>query len=253
MLALQQNFNDLSGAEEQAALDLAANDPVYDPNILNTLGDRALVGSEVDYASLQIGDTGSEAHLGIIGDMATVSSGEFGKMGTLEKDVDQSVQARVGDRSFNLSDQAQMRHEDRVQGIEELNYDVPEMPNVYDLDDMQLAIAAAYEQLEMAGINASDLNAAMAAGGPDNDFETLSALYDIAEQNQLEHVTEYLQNVDQSFVIMQMDQGIENVVPAIEANAPAFAMNDPRYDMPDPELEQQYSGPAFNSAGMGMG
>ncbi|MGH1377062.1 MAG: hypothetical protein ACRBCK_12020 [Alphaproteobacteria bacterium] len=257
MLALQQNFNDMSGAEEQAALELVVNDPavndaVYNPNILDTLGERALVGSEVDYASLQVGDTGSEAHLSVLGDMATVSSGEFGKMSAIEKDVDQSVKARMGDRSFNLSDQAQVRHENLVQGADELNYDIPEMPNVYDLDDMQLAIAAAYEQLEMAGISASDLNAAMAAGGPDNDFETLSALFDIAQDNKVEHVTDYIQGVDQAFVQVQLDQGIENVVPALDTTMPEFAMNDPRFDVPEPEVDSQYGGPSFGAGGMGM-
>lgn len=258
MLALQQNFNDMSGAEEQEALELvvnapAVNDAVYNPNILDTLGERALVGSEVDYASLQVGDTGSEAHLSVLGDMATVSSGEFGKMSAIEKDVDQSVKARMGDRSFNLSDQAQVRHENLVQGADELNYDIPEMPNVYDLDDMQLAIAAAYEQLEMAGISASDLNAAMAAGGPDNDFETLSALFDIAQDNKVEHVTDYIQGVDQAFVQVQLDQGIENVVPALDTTMPGFAMNDPRFDVPEPEVDPQYGGPSFGASGMGMG
>ncbi len=144
----------------------------------NMLKDPNFEHHDVDYVSLLIGDSGNEQALGQIMDMADTSSGELGKMRTLERDVDQNVMRLQGSLSKNLSDMHQNRH----QAMEN-------MPNVTGPEDVEPAIAAVYEQLEQAGIPEADLIGALAAGGPEDNVATLAALNDMAG----EELGEYIQ------------------------------------------------------------
>ncbi len=226
---LLNNFNDESGITDYGS---AANEEHYSTLLQNVTD---LQGSDIDYASLQLGDFSSDDALKeLLNDDS--ASGELGKSAALERMADKSVEARAGSLSKNMSEIEQTKHENfELNTPDKLDFDTPDMPIISESDyDLQAATAYIFEELLEAGVPESDLNHAMAAGGIDDNRATIAEFHDLAQDNNI-HLTDYIQDVDQAYVTMQITDGIQNIVPALGTiDAPQLAMNDDSYEQPIP-------------------
>ena len=205
--------------------------------VLDELGSRALVGQEVDLLSLQLGDTGSEAHLGVVENMASASSGELGKLSALERDVDQNNLRLQGDRSFNLSDGGQAN--------QEMIFDQADMPHPSETNP---AIQALYMVMLGAGVSPNQLSETVEANASNGDLDAaaaanllednaaLEALYEIAEKFGNSDLNEYMQDAH-SFVVAGMaESGIKDL--------PEVIGTEPEPDAATPDAEFAITAPS---------
>ncbi len=246
---------DQIGSADPLDLDTEAErQQYYDDLHLNP--ERLREGNNVDIMSQQLGDSGNENTLSSLNEMASVSGGELGKNRTLERDVDQSLQARTGDRSFNLSENRQEMHAAKWDG--ELN-DVstqddwsadevielkPDLNSLLAEHDPDLAAERLMEEILQRHPELEDdvYDASMAGDA----FAVLSALEEIAHVNDMGDLSQYAQGVNEAAA----DQGniramiylnplmpvvdIAGIDPDERSPAPAAAaaptLNDPVYN-----------------------
>lgn len=129
---------------------------------INDLGSRPLAHHEMEAISRIMGDVGSEAHLALIGEMASTSSGKLGLNRTLAADVDEAVEARVGQtRSYNISAAARIEEED-------------------PLGPASVEVTQAYIDLESAGVPAEELNNTLNESDVYNPMGVMKAMADLA-------------------------------------------------------------------------
>ncbi len=90
-----------------------------------------------------------------------------------------------------------------------------DMPLLRDGEDMNPMIAALYMAFLPMGLSYGQLNEAMAAGGPENDRETLSVFHGFAEDNGMTGLAEFIQSVDEFAMQEQMNDGMKDVAPVV--------------------------------------
>ncbi|MGH1403952.1 MAG: hypothetical protein ACRBDL_06885 [Alphaproteobacteria bacterium] len=263
-MALTNHFTEKNGSDTFENVQLVAGDPLdlntaaereayYDELHLNP--ERMRDGNNVDVMSWQVGDSGNEGTLANLNDMASVTSGELGKNRTLERDVDQSLQARTGSRSFNLSDNRQEQHDARWEG--ELNEADPygewngsdALEFAPDVDallaerDPNIAVEYMIEELydKLPPELHDDVYDATMSG---DAYAQLSALEEIAHANDLNELSQYAQDVNKGFADagvaraaiyenpLELVVDVASLEPDEQAPAPVMptpAANDPVY------------------------
>lgn len=226
--------------EQDTATAELSNDP--DANVLDVLGDRPLVDDEVDQATRLLNDVAHEGLLHEVSEMATTSSGELGKLSTLEEMVDENFAARYGSRTYSLSDEGQMNDDlIMLKTPEELAAENGNMPFIGVSDqDHNVGVMAIYDYMaNMLNMDEDRLNQAMAAGGVDDNRSTLSSFYEIA--GSIPFIGQYIQALDNSIAQGQIEAGQKDVdpvvgtkpeveVPEVQINSLDLNPNDPRVD-----------------------
>ncbi len=263
-MALTNHFAEKNGLDQPDDLQLVAGDSLnldsaagreeyYETLHLNP--ERMRDGNNVDVMSWQVGDSGNEGTLANLNDMASVTSGELGKNRTLERDVDQSLQARTGSRSFNLSENRQEVHSARWEGEandvnpygdwsegDTLEF-APDLNALLAENDPNIAveylIAELYDKLPPE-LHEDVYDATMSGDA----YAQLSALEEIAHANDLDDLSKYAQDVNQGFANagvaraavyenpLELVVDITSIEPDEQAPAPVMpapAVNDPVY------------------------
>ena len=258
MPALKQQFEDVNGSDALYAPETAHEREQYFDNILKN---PDMTAYDNDDIALKMTDTGNEQAYYTMKAMADASGGELGLNHKLERAVDQKMERFDGSLSQNLSEGAQEVKQDYEAGLadkfgnwdegdaltlnapefEEIELNMPEIQYILESGDPNVAVQAIYFELAEMGIDPDELDAAMRAG---NDYDVLDALSQVAEDNGLDDVSQYGNDVQGAFADIGVPEAIQNVVPEITQVAPVLAANDPQWD-----LENQQ--PKMSSMAMG--
>ncbi|MGH1378874.1 MAG: hypothetical protein ACRBB3_08645 [Alphaproteobacteria bacterium] len=227
MVTLNQNFNERSDSAE-------ANNVLYE-NMLADANPNTL--AEYDDFARRNGNDSNEGALSVVRDSMDAAGGKAGvKLAGLGKLIDKSMEGREAadiDKSSNVSQKARIAEDELVENAaseaEELVYLTPDMATIGETEwELEAAIATVYEQLLSAGVPESDLNHAMAAGGPDDPRATVEVFFDLAEDNNIP-MTDYIQDLDQGFVNLQIANGDLDVKPLVGSD-PEITDNRPLVD-----------------------
>lgn len=220
MMALTQSFNEQKGVPH---FDAAANDAHFK----NILDDVNLRLNDIDVVYNAVTNSGNEQGFEQILELASVTGDKLGKMGELAEGVDQSMQAREGNRTVNLSGEERLEHreefltrQDQTQ-IETLDY-AP--PPVRSEDDLEMALSELCLLLDEAGVPEHEIQNALAAGGVDNNFAKLEAFKELAQDYKVPEAQGYLNIVENYLIEAKLLPE-----PVLAVAAPAFNPNDPRF------------------------
>lgn len=246
---LTQGFGKSSGFSAVIEPLAASNDGDYELNTAqgrdqyfdNVLSNPSLKAYDIDVISMKQGDVRSEVAANTLMHEASTTGDDFGINSTLERATDQVFEAYYSEdpsKSLNLSVDGDI-HDVLAFSPPELWLPEPALPAVLsEPDQMQACIAAVVLELEMAGVPESDLDKALASGGADNDAATIDALADLARENDVSSVKDYLSTmaVAQSFIggigqaalavatpDLAASPSYENVQP-VRKSAPVFGM-----------------------------
>lgn len=218
MLALNQNFNSRADSME-------ANNVLYE-QMLRDANPKTL--AEYDDFFRRNGNDSNEGALGVVRGAMDAAGGKAGaKLAGLGQLIDKNTEGREAAdaaRSSNVSQRARIVEEEQVIG--NLGYDVPEMAAIgHTKEELEVSLASVYEQLRAAGVPETDLNHAMAAGGVDDPRATVEKFFDLAQDNNLP-VTGYIMDLDQGFVQLQIEDGVDDIAPVVglEIDDPAMKM-----------------------------
>lgn len=222
MIALSQNFNKQN---IDPHFDAAKNADYFN----GMFQEVDLTQYDVDVVFNKLGDTGNEQAFAQVLELASVTGDKIGKMEGLAQGVDQSLEAREGNRTKNLSGEQRVEHKEELltrldQGqIETLDY-AP--PPVRSEDDLEMALSDLCLMMEEAGVSDCEIKKALAAGGPDNPYETVLAFKELADEYKIPEAQGYLNIVENDMIEAKLLPE-----PVLAVAAPAFAANDPRFDM----------------------
>lgn len=218
MITLNQDFN--SRADSVEASNILYEQMLSDANP-NTL-------AEYDDFFRRNGNDSNEGALSVVRGSMDAAGGKAGaKLAGLGQLIDKNTEGREAAdaaRSSNVSQRARIVEEEQV--IENLGYDVPEMAAIgHTKEELEVSLASAYEQLRAAGVPETDLNHAMAAGGVDDPRATVEQFFDLAQDNNIP-VTGYIMDLDQGFIQLQIEDGIDDIAPVV-----GLKIDDPTMEM----------------------
>lgn len=247
--------------------DPSANDALYDPDTAaerevfydNILKNPDMEVYNNDDIAWKLSDTGNEQAFYDLKERADTSGGELGLNHAIEKAVDNKMQRFDGSLSQNLSEAAQETKKDYEAGItdkfgnwdegeelalkapqeEELELNMPEISYMLETEDPNVAVQAIYFELSELGVNPNELDQAMTAG---NDYDVLDALAQVADDNGINGISEYGNNVQAAFAEMGVPEAIQNIAPDMTQIQPAFAANDPQWDLENNQPKVQSFG-----------
>lgn len=165
-------------------------------NIAEQISLTGLQNVSVDTISQQVGDSGNEALLREMRELADRTGDSLGKLTELEQDVDESYDRLQGSRNKNLSEEARMEHfatydPDRLGGIQ-IEPETPEgvhrVGERHDQDGVYSDVRATINGLALSmsaqGVDWDELNQALGKGGSleslDQMRDALSGLNDVA-------------------------------------------------------------------------
>lgn len=228
---IDDNPNDLDSAEEREAyfanIHLDPNLAKYSPNDIH----------------LNVVNSGNEGTYDAAGEYIAAASGRGSQfVQTLARNTDDNQQAldkSVHDEMKSADISASRRIISGVENdvLDERNpahqSEDMDLPLLKDKDDMNPAIAAMYLALTLFGISQNQLNEAMAANGPDDDRSTLDKFFELAEENGLDGLAEYIKDVDEFAMNMQIQDGMKDVDPAIGTEP------EPVVETPEAELQAE--------------
>lgn len=247
MAGLSQDFNEQNGNAPQNAV-ISSVQMDFSPETANekveftqyAVEEADLTHVNVNVVDMLVGNSGNEGIINSIEEQSSVSGDELGDSHSLELDVDEdSYLAGMNSRTKLLSDVSQEVYEHEklshinsdhsglvgVAGVEHFDLNAPE---IHEENDLELAIQRTIEILAEAGVPESELNKAMAAGGIDNNFETLESLADVADQYKIPEAQGYLN-------LVQADMSQMGIGGKMAVFASAPAANDEHYDLVDPQ------------------
>lgn len=177
------------------------------PDLLGELGSRPLTPHEMEIVATMLSNTGNEAHLGIIGEMASTSGGKIGNMKGLAAGVDAAYEAKQGSISKNLSSGARNEHQADFKNEGE------GFPVVNDEYGLRAAEDAINNRLTAEGVPQEDLDRTLDAGGPDNIRASLTGFHGLASAMGLTAVVEYIEDTDAYAQSIEVEAGVKDVAP----------------------------------------
>ncbi|PCI52963.1 MAG: hypothetical protein COB36_13970 [Alphaproteobacteria bacterium] len=233
MIALNQNFNTRADSVE-------ANNVLYEQMLADA---NPSTLAEYDDFFRRNGNDSNEGALGVVAGSMDAGKADV-KLSGLGKLIDKSMEGREAadvDKSSNVSQGARIVEDNLLdeQIAGNLSYDTPEMAAIgHTAEDLEVGLATVYEQLLSAGVPETDLNHAMAAGGVDDLRATVEMFFDLAEDNNIP-MTGYIQDLDQGFMNLQIENDEQNVAPVVgmEKEAPVMAMELEDFVPPVPSDE----------------
>lgn len=134
-------------------------------DILGLLGTRPLTPSEMEMALRLVSDNGNEGFLATLGEMASVSSGKLGLMREGAQAIDNSVAARSGSRTYNISASERIQEDELAPANE----------------DVTAAMTALFEQ----GVSGREMAEALEGIDPLDTRATMQAMAGVAQNNEL--------------------------------------------------------------------